>query len=67
MAGQNWDRVVTLDEATYEHNVLFCVEEDGTASSFNCVRFEGGILKFPADRSRCRHDVKAKVRAHRLS
>jgi transposase len=38
VAGQHWDLVVTMDDATNEHYSLFFVEEEGTASSFWGVR-----------------------------
>lgn len=36
--GQQWDLVVTMDEATNEHYSIFFVAEEGTASSFRGVR-----------------------------
>ena len=33
VAGQKWDLIVTLDDATSEHYSMFFVEEEGTASS----------------------------------
>ena len=38
VAGQQWDLIVTLDDATSEHYSLFFVEEEGTASSFRGVQ-----------------------------
>lgn len=38
VAGQRWDLIVTLDDATGEHYAMFFVEEEGTASSFRGVR-----------------------------
>ena len=34
MPGQHWDLVITLDDATSQHDSMFFVEEEGTASSF---------------------------------
>ena len=34
VAGQQWDLVVTMDDATGEHYSMFFVEQEGTASSF---------------------------------
>lgn len=33
IAGQQWDLIVTMDDATSEHYSMFFVEEEGTASS----------------------------------
>ena len=38
VAGQKWDLIVTLDDATSEHYSMFFVDEEGTASSFQGVR-----------------------------
>jgi Winged helix-turn helix len=38
VAGQKWDLIVTLDDATSEHYSMFFVDEEGTASSFRGVR-----------------------------
>ena len=38
VAGQMWDLIVTLDDATSEHYSMFFVDEEGTASSFRGVR-----------------------------
>jgi len=38
VAGQMWDLIVTMDDATSEHYSMFFVEEEGTASSFRGVR-----------------------------
>ena len=38
VAGQQWDLIVTMDDATNEHYSMFFVEEEGTASSFRGVR-----------------------------
>jgi hypothetical protein len=37
VAGQMWDLIVTMDDATNEHYSMFFVEEEGTASSFRGV------------------------------
>ena len=37
VAGQQWDLIVTMDDATNEHYSMFLVEEEGTASSFQGV------------------------------
>jgi hypothetical protein len=36
--GKMWDLIVTMDDATNEHYVMFFVEEEGTASSLRGVR-----------------------------
>lgn len=38
VAGQKWDLIVTMDDATGEQYSMFFVEEEGTASSFRGVR-----------------------------
>lgn len=38
VAGQRWDLIVTLDDATSEHYSMFFVDEEGTASSMQGVR-----------------------------
>lgn len=38
VAGQKWDLIITLDDATNEHYSMFFVEEEGTASSFRGVK-----------------------------
>lgn len=38
MAGQHWDLIVTMDDATNEHYSMFFVEEEGTLSSLLGVR-----------------------------
>jgi len=38
VAGQKWDLIVTLDDATSEHYSMVFVEEEGTVSSFRGVR-----------------------------
>ncbi len=37
VAGQQWDLIVTLDDATNEHYAMVFVDEEGTASSFQGV------------------------------
>ena len=37
VAGQKWDLIVTMDDATNEHYSMFFVDEEGTASSFRGV------------------------------
>ena len=36
--GQRWDLIVTLDDATNEHDSMFFCEEEGTWSSFRGIR-----------------------------
>lgn len=38
VAGQHWDLIVTMDDATNEHYSMFFVDEEGTQSSFRGVR-----------------------------
>lgn len=38
VAGQRWDLIVTMDDATNEHYSMFFVEEEGTMSSFAGVQ-----------------------------
>ena len=38
IAGQKWDLIVTMDDATSWHYSMFFVEEEGTASSFRGVQ-----------------------------
>jgi len=38
VAGQHWDLIVTMDDATNEHYSMFFVEEEGTLSSLRGVR-----------------------------
>jgi len=38
IAGQRWDLIVTLDDATSEHYAMVFVDEEGTASSMQGVR-----------------------------
>ncbi len=35
--GKYWDLIITLDDATSEHDSMFFVEEEGTASSFRAM------------------------------
>jgi len=52
--GQQWDLIVTLDDATSEHYSMFFVEEEGTASSLRGVRevieTQGLFSSFYSDR-----------------
>jgi hypothetical protein len=54
MAGQWWDLIVTMDDATNEHYSMFLVEEEGTASSFrgvgDVIRVSGLFCSFYSDR-----------------
>ena len=38
VSGQQWDLIVTLDDATNEHYSMFFTDEEGTASSFRGVQ-----------------------------
>ena len=38
VAGQKWDLIVTMDDATSEHYSMFFVDEEGTASSMRGVQ-----------------------------
>lgn len=38
VAGQQWELIVTMDDATSEHYAMFFVEEEGTSSSFRGVQ-----------------------------
>jgi len=38
VAGQHWDLIVTMDDATNEHYAMEFVEQEGTVSSFQGVR-----------------------------
>ncbi len=38
VAGQRWDLIVTMDDATNEHYSMFFCEQEGTRSSFRGVR-----------------------------
>lgn len=54
IAGQWWDLIVTMDDATNEHYSMFLVEEEGTASSFrgvsDVIRARGLFCSFYSDR-----------------
>ncbi|MGD9788973.1 MAG: ISNCY family transposase [Sulfuricellaceae bacterium] len=54
LAGQWWDLIVTMDDATNEHYSMFLVEEEGTASSFrgvgDVIRSRGLFCSFYSDR-----------------
>ena len=43
---------------------ILCEQHERTIGADNCVRFETLFLQIPVDRY-CRHDVKARVSAHR--
>ena len=38
IAGQYWDLIITLDDATSEHYSMFFIDQEGTASSFLAVK-----------------------------
>ena len=54
VAGQMWDLIVTMDDATSEHYSMFFVEEEGTASSFrgvhDVIEAHGLFSSFYSDR-----------------
>jgi predicted transcriptional regulator len=54
IAGQWWDLIVTMDDATSQHYSMFLVEEEGTASSFQgvgeVIRAHGLFCSFYSDR-----------------
>jgi hypothetical protein len=54
VAGQQWDLIVTMDDATNEHYSMFLVAEEGTASSFRgvgeAIRAKGLFCSFYSDR-----------------
>jgi hypothetical protein len=54
VAGQQWDLIVTMDDATNEHYSMFLVPEEGTASSFRgvaeVIRAKGLFCSFYSDR-----------------
>ena len=54
VVGQQWDLIVTMDDATNEHYSMFLVAEEGTASSFRgvgeTIRAEGLFCSFYSDR-----------------
>lgn len=37
VAGQKWDLIVTMDDATSEHYSMFFVDEEGTAGALGRV------------------------------
>jgi hypothetical protein len=54
VAGQQWDLIVTMDDATNKHYSMFFVEEEGTASSFqgvaDVIKANGLFCTFYSDR-----------------
>ncbi len=54
VAGQQWDLIVTMDDATNEHYSMFFVDEEGTVSSLRGVRdvitSHGLFCRFYSDR-----------------
>lgn len=54
VVGQQWDLIVTMDDATNEHYSMFLVEEEGTASSFRgvgeTIEANGLFCSFYSDR-----------------
>jgi len=54
VAGQKWDLINTMDDATSEHYSMFFVEEEGTASSFqgvhDVIEARGLFSSFYSDR-----------------
>jgi len=52
--GQEWDLILTMDDATSEHYSMFFVEEEGTKSSFRgigeVIRTKGLFSSFYSDR-----------------
>jgi hypothetical protein len=54
VVGQQWDLIVTMDDATNEHYSMFLVEEEGTASSFQgvgeTIETHGLFCSFYSDR-----------------
>ncbi len=54
VAGQKWDLIVTMDDATSEHYSMFFVGEEGTASSFrgvhDVIEAHGLFCSFYSDR-----------------
>jgi transposase len=54
VAGQMWDLISTMDDATSEHYSMFFVEEEGTASSFrgvgDVIAVRGLFSSFYSDR-----------------
>jgi hypothetical protein len=54
VVGQQWDLIVTMDDATNEHYSMFLVAEEGTASSFQgvgeTIQTHGLFCSFYSDR-----------------
>ena len=54
VVGQEWDLIVTMDDATNEHYSMFMVAEEGTRSSFQgvaeVIRAKGLFCSFYSDR-----------------
>ncbi len=54
VVGQEWDLIVTMDDATSEHYSMFFVDEEGTKSSFrgacDVIRAKGLFSSFYSDR-----------------
>jgi hypothetical protein len=54
VSGQEWDLIVTMDDATNEHYSMFFVEEEGTQSSFQgvaeVIKANGLFCAFYSDR-----------------
>lgn len=74
VAGQEWDLIVTLDDATSEHYSMFFAEEEGTVSSFlgvqDVIAVRGLFSSFYSDRgSHYWHTPEAggKVDKHNLT
>ena len=75
VAGQWWDLIVTMDDATSEVysgffvafagtlEDILCAQEDRVVAGDNTVRYKNRTLQIPADRHR-HHYVKAQVRVH---
>lgn len=74
VAGQEWDLIVTLDDATSEHYSMFFADEEGTVSSFlgvqDVIAVRGLFSSFYSDRgSHYWHTPEAggKVDKHNLT
>lgn len=74
VAGQRWDLIVTMDDATSEHYAMCFVEEEGTASSFQGVQAvietRGLFAAFYSDRGShywITPEAGGKVDKHRLT
>ncbi|MGA2551836.1 MAG: helix-turn-helix domain-containing protein [Burkholderiaceae bacterium] len=72
VAGQQWDLIVTMDDATSEHYSMFFVDEEGTASSlrgvYEVIRARGLFNSFYSDRgSHYWQTPKAGVRSTRTA